>query len=59
MSYAPVARIIIRYGVGAIIGLESANILAGDVDVVAAVALAVGALTEFVYTFAKKKGWAT
>ena len=58
-SYGPIARIILRYGVGAVIGASQAELLAGDPDVVAMVALAVGAAVEAVYIFAKRKGWAT
>lgn len=59
MNYAPIARIILRYGVGAVVGAAQANILAGDPDVVAMLALAVGAAVEAAYVIAKRKGWAT
>lgn len=59
MNYGPIARIILRYGVGAVIGASQAELLAGDPDVVAMVALAVGAAVEAVYVFARRKGWAT
>jgi hypothetical protein len=59
MNYAPIARIVLRYGVGAIIGASQAELLAGDPDVVAMVALAVGSAVEAVYVLAKRRGWAT
>ncbi|MBL4811006.1 MAG: hypothetical protein JKX69_01305 [Rhodobacteraceae bacterium] len=55
----PIARIIIRYGVGLVIGLEAAELLVGDADVVAVVAAVVGLATEAVYALARRKGWAT
>jgi len=55
--YAPIARIIIRYAVGIVIGADAASILAGDPDIVAVAALAIGAVTEVVYALAVKKGW--
>jgi len=57
--YAPLARIIIRYAVGIIIGADAANLLAGDPDVIAVAALAIGAVTEIFYAIAVKKGWVT
>jgi hypothetical protein len=59
MTYAPIARILIRYGVGLVLGAEAADLMAGDVDVVSAVAMAIGVMTEAAYTIAKRKGWAT
>jgi hypothetical protein len=56
---APVVRIVLRYGVGAVLGMEVGSLLAGDPDVVLLVAAGVGAATEAAYVFAKKKGWAT
>jgi hypothetical protein len=56
---APVIRIILRYGVGAVVGMEIGGMLAGDPDVVMLLAAGVGAATEAVYVFAKKKGWTT
>ncbi|MEJ5081041.1 hypothetical protein [Ochrobactrum sp. MYb379] len=59
----PFIRIILRYGVGAIIGYEVGNQLASDPDVVvvstvAATAL-VGLVTEGFYVLAKRLGWRT
>ena len=56
---APITRIILRYGVGLVFGMEIGSLLAGDPDVVLLVAAGVGVATETVYTYAKKKGWAT
>ena len=59
MNYAPIARMVLRYGVGLIIGAAQADILAADPDVVTVVALAIGAGVELAYTIAKRKGSAT
>ena len=59
MNYAPIVRILIRYGVGLVIGADAADMLAGDPDVVTLAALALGAGVEIVYALAKRKGWAT
>jgi len=56
---APIARIILRYGVGLVFGMEIGRLLAGDPDVVLFVATGVGLATEVVYAYAKRKGWAT
>jgi uncharacterized membrane protein len=59
----PLIRIILRYGVGAIIGYEVASNLAADPDVVAVATVAAaslaGAVTEYFYIIAKKFGWRT
>lgn len=59
MNYAPIARIILRYCVGAVVGAAQGDMLAGDPDVVSVIALAIGAAVEAVYVIAKRKGWAT
>jgi hypothetical protein len=59
MDFAPTARILLRYVVGAVLGLDAGNTLAGDPDVVTILALLIGAAVEVVYSIAKKKGWAT
>ncbi|HEY7822117.1 MAG TPA: hypothetical protein VIG24_04765 [Acidimicrobiia bacterium] len=56
---APIIRIVLRYGVGLVFGMEVGSLLAGDPDVVLLVATGVGVATEAVYAYAKKKGWAT
>ncbi len=58
MNYAPLAPIIIRYIVGVVIGLDAANVLAGDPDLVSVLALVVSAVVETLYTLAVKRGWA-
>jgi hypothetical protein len=59
MDLFPIARIILRYIVGAVIGMESGALLAGDPDVVLYVALGLGLLVEVLYGVAKRRGWAT
>lgn len=59
MTYGPIARIVLRYGVGAVIGAAQGDMLAGDPDVVSLVALGIGALVEGAYALAKRRGWAT
>ena len=59
MDFAPIARIVIRYIVGAVIGMDAGATLAGDPDVVTVAALGIGAAVEVAYAFAKRKGWAT
>lgn len=56
---APITRIILRYGVGTIFGMEVADLLAGDPDVILLVATVIGIATEVAYAYAKKRGWAT
>lgn len=59
----PILRIILRYGVGGIIGYDVGSQLAADPDVIAvttaAAAMIVGAATEAAYWLAKRWGWAT
>lgn len=57
--YAPIARIVLRYAVGIVLGMEAGKMLAGDPDVVMIVAALIGAATEAAYVVAKRKGWAT
>lgn len=63
MTFAPLARIVIRYGVGYFVGAELAGQLEADPDVINTVALAiaagVGVATEGAYVLAKRWGWAT
>lgn len=56
---APIARILLRYGVGLVLGMKAGDLLAGDPDIVLIVAAGVGVATEAAYAYAKKKGWAT
>lgn len=59
MDYAPIARIVIRYVVGLIVGADTAGILAADPDVITMAAVAIGGAVEVLYAIAKRKGWAT
>lgn len=59
MQYAPIARIILRYVIGAVIGAAQGDMLAADPDVVTVAALGLGAAVEGAYALAKRKGWAT
>lgn len=59
----PFVRIVLRYGVGAVIGYEVANQIASDPDVIAVSTVvataAVGVATEGFYLIARKLGWRT
>ena len=59
MDYMPIARIILRYGVGLVIGTAQADMLAADADVVTVIAIAVGGMVEVGYAIAKRRGGAT
>lgn len=61
MTYAPIARIALRYVVGGVI-MGSDKIgdrLAADPDLVAVAALLIAAGVEGGYALAKSRGWAT
>ncbi|MBR2691874.1 MAG: hypothetical protein IKE42_28800 [Aquamicrobium sp.] len=57
----PYVRIILRYGVGAILGYEVGDQLSNDPDVVTAATVAatalVGVATEGAYYLARRFGW--
>lgn len=59
----PFVRIVLRYGVGGVVGYEIGTRLASDPDVVVvgtmAATVAVGACTEGFYLLAKRLGWRT
>ena len=59
----PYVRIILRYGVGAVLGYQVGAQLAADPDVIAVTtavaAAAVGVVTEGAYALAKRLGWRT
>lgn len=59
MNYAPYARIFVRYVVGLVVGMDVADTLAGDPDIVTVAAAAIGLAVERIYVLAKRKGWAT
>lgn len=59
MDYAPIARIVLRYVIGGVIGAAQGDMLAADPDLVTVVALGIGAGVELAYAIAKRKGWAT
>ena len=59
MDFGPIARIILRYGIGYLAGSEAGEMLALDQDAVLMLSLALGAAVEGVYAYAKRKGWAT
>ncbi len=59
IDYGPWARILLRYGIGYLAGSEVGQQLALDPEMQMIAALAMGALVEGVYKFAKARGWAT
>ena len=59
MNFGPLARIILRYGIGYLAGSQAGEALALDGDAVLVLSLALGAAVEGAYTLAKRKGWAT
>ena len=59
MALTPYVRIILRYGAGVVLGLEAGDILAGDPDVVLAVAMAMSLIAERAYAIAKRNGMPT
>lgn len=58
-ALTPFVRIVLRYGAGVILGLEAGNILAGDPDLVLAVAMALSLIAERAYAIAKRDGLPT
>lgn len=59
MQFGPLARILLRYGIGYLAGSEVGDMLALDPDAVLILSLALAAAVEGFYTLAKKRGWAT
>lgn len=59
MNYGPLARIILRYGIGYLAGSQAGDALSLNPDVVLVLSLALGAAVEGVYALAKRRGWAT
>lgn len=58
-QWAPIARIVLRYVIGGVIGAAQGNMLASDPDLVTLVALGIGAAVEGLYVVAKRRGWTT
>jgi len=56
--YAPIIRILLRYGIGALAGWQVGDTLAADSDIVdlisAGIAVAAAVVTERWYAYAKK-----
>lgn len=59
MNFGPIARIVLRYGVGYLAGSQAGEALAMDPDAVLMLSLALGAAVEGAYVLAKRLGWAT
>lgn len=59
MQLGPIARIILRYGIGYFAGSQLGEQLALDDDVVLMLSVALGAAVEGAYVMAKRLGWAT
>ena len=59
MNFGPLARILLRYGIGYLAGSQVGETLALDGDAVLVLSLALGAAVEGAYAIAKRKGWAT
>lgn len=59
MDLAPIARIMLRYGIGYLAGSNIGDALAMDQDAVLMLSMVLGAAVEVLYATAKRKGWAT
>ena len=57
-DFGPLARILLRYGIGYLAGSQAGDMLAMDRDAVLMLSLALGAGVEAAYGYAKRKGWA-
>lgn len=59
----PIARIIIRYGLGAIAGAAITDTVLNDVDLMNILSIILAAVgswgVEHLYNIAKRRGWAT
>lgn len=58
MDFGPIARIILRYGIGYLAGSQAGDALALDPDAVLILSLALGAGVEAAYAYAKRRGGA-
>lgn len=59
MDFGPLARIVLRYGIGYFAGSQLGEQIAMDQDAVLMLSLALGAMVEGAYILAKRWGWAT
>lgn len=59
MNFAPIARIVARYGIGYFAGAEIGEQLALDPDITTVIAIGLAVVVETLYGFAKRRGWAT
>jgi hypothetical protein len=60
MTYAPIARIVLRYVVGGVLGYAAfADQAIADPDILMLVSGAIGVAVEAAYAYAKRRGWAT
>ena len=57
--YAPIARILLRYGLGLVVGMSMAGQIAADPDMVMVAAGLIAAGVEGAYALAKRRGWTT
>lgn len=55
----PIARIVLRYGVGLVAGMAIGDQLAADPDLVLILSAGIAALVEGAYAVAKRRGWTT
>ena len=58
MDFGPIARIILRYGIGYLAGSQAGEALALDPDAVLILSLALGAGVEAAYAYATRRGGA-
>ena len=58
MDFGPIARIILRYGIGYLAGSQAGDALVMDPDAVLMLSLGLGAAVEGAYAYAKRRGWA-
>lgn len=63
MSFGPIARILVRYAVGTVIGSQAVEVILTDPDVMHVITISIAAITgiatEWAYKEARKRGWAT
>lgn len=59
MDFGPIARIILRYGIGYFAGSSAGEALSLNPDAVLVLSLALGAAVEAIYAYTKRTGGAT